>query len=53
MYKRGEPPDDVMKTPSLKDMSALRLCNPPALRLAACAVLWPAIDKRRLLGFRV
>ena len=51
MYKRGEPPDDVMKTPLL--MSALRLCNPPALRLAACAVLWPAIDKRRLLGFRV
>ena len=42
------PPGDVMKTPLLKDLSALRLCNPPALRL----LLWPAINKRRQLGFQ-
>ena len=32
------PSGDVMKTPLLKDLSALRRCNPPALRLAADAV---------------
>ena len=42
------PPGDVMKTPLLKDLSALCLCNPPVLRL----LLWPAIDKRRQLGFQ-
>ena len=42
------PPGDVMKTPLLKDLSALCLCNPPAFRL----LLWPAINKRRKLGFR-
>ena len=42
------PPGDVMKTPLLKDLSALRLCNPPALRL----LLWPAIDRRSQLSFQ-
>ena len=42
------PPGDVMKTPLLKDLSALCLCNPPAFRL----LLWPAINKRSKLGFR-
>ena len=46
--KKRVPPGDVMKTPLLKDLSALRLCNPPVLRL----LLWPAIDKRRQLGFQ-
>jgi len=30
--KKG-PPDDVMKTPLLKDSSALCRCNPPTFRL--------------------
>ena len=42
------PPGDVMKTPLLKDLSVLCLCNPPAFRL----LLWPAINKRGELGFR-
>ena len=42
------PPGDVMKTPLLKDLSALCLCNPPAFRL----LLWPAINKRSKLGFQ-
>ena len=32
MKKMGSP-DDVMKTPLLKDSSALRRCNPLAFRL--------------------
>ena len=46
------PPSDVMKTPVLQDVSALRRCNPPALRLPTWVGLWPAIGKRSLLGFR-
>ena len=42
------PPGDVMKTPLLKDLSVLCLCNPPAFRL----LLWPAINKRGKLGFQ-
>ena len=42
------PPGDVMKTPLFKDLSTLRLCNPPAFQL----LLWPAIDKRSQLGFQ-
>jgi hypothetical protein len=41
-----------MKTPLLKDLGALRRCNPPTFRLPACAGLWPAIDKRSLPGFQ-
>ena len=46
------PPGDVMKTPLLKDLSALRRCNPPAFRLLAFTRLWPAIGKRSQLGFQ-
>ena len=48
LQRKGTPPGDVMKTPLLKDLSTLRLCNPPAFRL----LLWPAISKRSQLGFR-
>jgi hypothetical protein len=60
--KKRVPPGDVMKTPLLKDVSALRRCNPPAFRLTCQNIfrrgvgirhaLWPAIGKRSQLGFQ-
>ncbi len=44
--------DDVMKSPSINDKRALRLCNPLALRLSRIMrFMWPAIDKRSHPGF--
>ena len=37
--KKEGSPDDVMKTPLLKDSSTLRLCNPPALRLLVAKIV--------------
>ena len=33
-------------------MSALRLCNPPALQLGTWCLMWPAIGKRSMLCFQ-
>lgn len=49
VYRKKGRIDDVMKTPSRKDLSARNLCNPPALKLPSRA--WPAIGIRSYLGF--
>ena len=44
--------DDVMKSPSINDKRAPRLCNPLTLRLSRIMrFMWPAINKRSHLGF--
>ncbi len=45
-------PSDVMKTPVLQDLSALCLCNPPALRLLV-RDYGPPLTREGELGFRL
>lgn len=49
--QKGGHYDDVMKTPVINVVSALRLCNPPAFKLYYRAIMWPAISKRSYLCF--
>ena len=39
------PSGDVMKTPLLKDLSALRRCNPPAFRLSTFVDCGPPLAR--------
>lgn len=50
--KKGGHYDDVMKTPAIKVVSALRLCNPPAFQLYRITIMWPAMSKRSNLCFQ-
>ena len=50
--KKGGHYDDVMKTPAIKVVSALRFCNPPAFQLYRITIMWPAMSKRSNLCFQ-
>ena len=51
---KGDHNDDVMKTPAIKVVSVLRLCNPPALQLSRkCDLCGPPLTRETCSVFKV